>query len=626
MKRNFVLSLFLILVFILSACAPQATAIPPQPEQNTAPAPTNPPAQKVTLTVMAAASLTESFGEIATVYNENHPNVEVVYNFAGSQQLAQQLAGGAPADIFASANNKQMKVVVEDGRIDESVPKEFIKNRLVVIVPKSNPAQLSTLQDLSKAGLKLVLAAKEVPVGQYSLDFLDKAIQDPTFGASFKDDVLKNVVSYEDSVKTVLTKITLGEGDAGIVYSSDVTPAAADKVEKLDIPDTLNVIASYPIAVLKDSAHPQKAQEFVDFILSEAGQSILEKYGFIPTGAPKMGENSTGSSFSVTDALGRTVDFVKVPERVVVTGKALFMIADAIYLFPEAGKRIVGIGNPNQGASSFIPIIDPDFGNKTILESDAGPEQIAALQPDAVILKSSMAEKLGAPLEALKIPVVYIDFETPEQYQRDLATLGMLFQNEKRSIEVGQFFQERYEKINKITGSLKEEDRPRTLLLYYNDKDGTVAFNIPPMTWMQTILVQTAGGQPVWQDANPGKGWAKVSLEQIAAWDADTIFLVSYFKNPDEVVKELKADPQWKNLRAIQQEKLYAFPGDIYSWDQPDPRWILGLTWLAGTLHPDQYPGLDMVKESAAFFQTLYGIDQATFDKNILPAMKGDLP
>jgi molybdate transport system substrate-binding protein len=197
--------------------------------------------------------------------------------------LAQQLGQGAPADIFASANKKQMEVaILEAGRVISGTERTFVRNRLVVIYPADNPAGLTQLQDLTRPGLKLILAAQEVPVGQYSLDFLDKAAQDPAFGATFKEDVLKNVVSYEENVKSVLTKVSLGEGDVGIVYTSDISGDGAAQVGRLDIPDPLNTIASYPIAVVGDSAYPTQAQAFVEFVLSPIGQEVLARYGFIP--------------------------------------------------------------------------------------------------------------------------------------------------------------------------------------------------------------------------------------------------------------------------------------------------------------------------------------------------------
>jgi len=238
--------------------------------------------EPIVLTVMAAASLTEAFQELGELFEAQNPGIAVTFNFAGSQQLAAQLAEGAPADVFASANQSQMGVAVDSGRVDQGKIKIFAQNRLVVIYPRRNPASVEALEDLANPGLKLVLAAKEVPIGQYSLEFLEKAKLDPAFDTSFADRVLMNVVSYEQTVKAVLNKVVLGEADAGIVYSSDVNGEAAGKISQLMIPDELNVIASYPIAVLKDSQHATQAQAFVDFVLSPTGQEILAKYGFMP--------------------------------------------------------------------------------------------------------------------------------------------------------------------------------------------------------------------------------------------------------------------------------------------------------------------------------------------------------
>jgi molybdate transport system substrate-binding protein len=240
------------------------------------------PLEAANLNVFAAASLTEAFNEIGQNFSAEHSGVTITFNFAGSQQLAQQLGQGAPADVFASANKTQMGVAIEAGRVVSGTERTFVRNRLVVIYPIDNPAGINQLQDLAKPGLKVVLAAKEVPVGQYSLDFLDKAIQDPAFNAAFKDAALSNVVSYEENVRAVLTKVALGEGDVGIVYTSDITGGGADNVGRLDIPDNLNTIATYPIAMVNDSSYPVQAQAFVDYVLSAAGQEVLAKYGFIP--------------------------------------------------------------------------------------------------------------------------------------------------------------------------------------------------------------------------------------------------------------------------------------------------------------------------------------------------------
>jgi len=329
------------------------------------------------------------------------------------------------------------------------------------------------------------------------------------------------------------------------------------------------------------------------------------------------------TSVTIVDALDREVKLPAAPMRIVLTGKALFMIADAAYLFPGAADKVTGLGDAGQGAGNFIKLIDPNYAAKATLEKDAGAEQVAALQPELVILKSYLAESVGAPIEALGIPVVYIDFETPEQYSRDLAILGKVFGDEARAAEVAAFYQS---KMDEIAQTVKDAPKPRVLILYYNDKDGNVAFNVPPMSWIQTQMVEMAGGEPVWADANPAKGWTQVTLEQVAAWDADQIFVISYFKLANEVVDGLKADPNWAAIRVVKEDKIHAFAGDLYSWDQPDPRWILGLTWMAGKIHPDLFPALDMTAEVNSFYKTLYGLDEAFVKENIVPTFKGVLP
>ena len=292
------------------------------------------------------------------------------------------------------------------------------------------------------------------------------------------------------------------------------------------------------------------------------------------TSYPLVETLTQAQPITVIDSLSREVTLPEPPQRIVITGKALIMIVDALYMFPEAPQRIAALGNAGQGSSNFISLIDPDYAAKATLQQDAGAEQIAASQPDLVIMKSYLAETIGKPIEALNIPIVYVDFETPEQYSRDLAILGKLFQNEDRAQQVIAYYQDQVAEIQTSLEGVR--NKPSVLMLYYTDKDGAVAFNVPPMPWMQTQIVQLAGGEPVWESANPGNGWTKVTLEQIAAWDADYIFIISYFQNPSEVVAELKSDPQWQAIRATEEGHLYAFPGDLYSWDQPDARWSLG--------------------------------------------------
>jgi molybdate transport system substrate-binding protein len=215
--------------------------------------------------VFAAASLTAAFTELGQRYTSANGGTKVSFSFAGSQALATQIQQSAPADVFASADLADMD------KVEDLVgtPKSFASNLLAIVVEKGNPKGVKGLDDLGDGGLKVVLAAEEVPAGKYAKQLLDKA------GVSVTP------VSREDNVKAVVTKVSLGEADAGIVYVTDVS-AGGDKVEGVDIPETENVTATYPIATVKASTAQDKAQAFMDLVLSAQGQQVLERFGFLP--------------------------------------------------------------------------------------------------------------------------------------------------------------------------------------------------------------------------------------------------------------------------------------------------------------------------------------------------------
>ena len=334
--------------------------------------------------------------------------------------------------------------------------------------------------------------------------------------------------------------------------------------------------------------------------------------------------NVTG--YTVTDALGREVYFREPPQRIVVAGRALFMIADALYMYPGVSQRIVGMGKTDQGAQDFIARIDPSFRNKTLLLEGAGPEQIASLRPDAVILRSDLSRTTGSSLESLSIPVIYVDLETPAQYLRDLRTLGELLHQAGRATALVQYYQTGVERVRNAVAGIPDQRKQRVLLLYYSQSQGAGAFSIPPDSWMQTTMAEMAGGTPIWKSANPGKGWSQVSLEQIFAWDPDVIFVVSYNARSDDVVFGLRTDRNWQAVRALKTGKLYAFAGDFHSWDQPDSRWILGLTWMAQRLYPERFKEIDMIAMVRDFYRTAYGQDDAFFKDAIKPVLRGITP
>jgi len=240
--------------------------------------------QTLLISVFAAASLSGAFTEIGRDFERAHPGARVRLNFAGTPQLVAQLEQGATADVFASADERWMQHLSEGGRL--TAPGEtFARNRLVFIVPRTNPARIGRLQDLARPGVKLVIGAETVPVGHYGREMLAKLANSPGFGSDFARRALANVVSQEENVKAVLGKVQIGEADAGICYRSDVTAPVARYVRVLEIPDPANVVASYPIAVLAAGTQPDLARQFVTHVLSAEGQRVLAKHGLIPIGS-----------------------------------------------------------------------------------------------------------------------------------------------------------------------------------------------------------------------------------------------------------------------------------------------------------------------------------------------------
>jgi len=222
------------------------------------------------LTVFAAASLRESFEDLAKTF-ESKSGVKVRVNLAGSHELRTQIENGARADVFASADQKHMAALVNASLV--ATPRVFARNTPVIIVPRGNPAKVGSFEQLTKAH-KLVIGVPEVPIGTYTLQILDNA------GAGFKTKVLANVASRELNVRQVLAKVSLGEADAGIVYRTDAI-AGKDKVEIIEIPAKLNAIAEYPVAVLSKAPQAAAARAFVDLLLSAEGQKRLAAAGFV---------------------------------------------------------------------------------------------------------------------------------------------------------------------------------------------------------------------------------------------------------------------------------------------------------------------------------------------------------
>ncbi len=248
-------------------------------------APARAAAPSTTLVVFAAASLAEPLTELGARFERSHPGIAVRFSFAGSQQLAAQLAQGARADVFASADERWMRDVASRGLLDGE-PVAFARNRLAVIVPATNPARIGSLRDLARGGVKLVIAADAVPVGRYARQLLANLGREPGMPVDFTRRALANVVSEEDNVKGVVGKVRLGEADAGIVYRSDVSRAVARFVRTLEVPAGANVTADYPIATFAHAPQGEAARAFVALVRSPEGQAVLARHAFDPPPAP----------------------------------------------------------------------------------------------------------------------------------------------------------------------------------------------------------------------------------------------------------------------------------------------------------------------------------------------------
>src|SRR5579875_1488495 len=215
-------------------------------------------AQGVELNVFAAASLTDAFNELGGVFESQQPGVRVVFNYGPSSGLRTQIEQGAPADVFASADEAQMRLAQQNGVI-AGEPRVFARNELVLITPHDNPGGIATLADLARPGLRLVTTGPQVPIGAYTRQLLQTLSADPAYGADFAERVLANVRSEENDVRAVVAKVALGEADGGIVYSSDVTPRVASGARQ-----------------------PELAERWIALVLSDTGQQALARWGFRP--------------------------------------------------------------------------------------------------------------------------------------------------------------------------------------------------------------------------------------------------------------------------------------------------------------------------------------------------------
>lgn len=234
-----------------------------------------------TLTILAAASLTEVFTELEKGFEAQHPEVDLQFNFAGTSTLVTQVKEGLKADVFVSANEASTKELIKEGYVEVDTSQIFAHNKLVLMVYKGSQYRIKGLEDLLQKGVKVVIAEPSQPIGKYTEIMLDQIDEKGFFSKDYKKLFEQHLVSLENSVKAVASKVEMGEVDAGIVYATDFTATNKETVDRIEIPDQINPIASYELATLKGTEHQELADEFVKYVLGKEGQKYLLKYGFM---------------------------------------------------------------------------------------------------------------------------------------------------------------------------------------------------------------------------------------------------------------------------------------------------------------------------------------------------------
>jgi iron complex transport system substrate-binding protein len=326
---------------------------------------------------------------------------------------------------------------------------------------------------------------------------------------------------------------------------------------------------------------------------------------------------SESTHFAVQDALERTLEFSEYPERIVIAGKQTPMLANFFYLFPSKLERLLAVENRYQSPDRFLELIDDEYQSKLILEKGAGVEQIAPLNPDLVILKTYMKEEIGTGLEEVGIPVIYVSFEDIENIYNDIRVIGKVLDEEERAEEIILVYQKTYSEINDKIKSVSNVKN--VLFLQATNIDQKYSFQVPSSSWLQTKMIEDLKSNPVWVSASLSGGWTDVNFEQILNWNPDDIFIINYRGQSNEITMGLKNDELWKSFMSDNKASLSPFPYDFISWDQPDPRWILGYTWMASELHPEQI-GRDYVLETVKNFYTFfYGMKKDYIESEIIP-------
>ncbi len=313
--------------------------------------------------------------------------------------------------------------------------------------------------------------------------------------------------------------------------------------------------------------------------------------------------------YRATDANGRTLLQKEKPTSIMVAGKAAVMPANALFLFPEVETMELQLSKTDQGLGDFFSLLRPSLDDQPRFAQNASVEEIASKNPQLVLLKATHYESIAKKLDQLGVPNFTMNLETYAQWQREITELGKLLKNTSRANEILSTYESRLKNITDKVRSLPQEEKLRVLLLQGVSSDNTNSFKIAPDSWMQSWMVEQVGADAVWKGANTASsGWSTVSFEQIAAWDPQVIYIVSYKTPTDLYIEDIYSSSLWGGLDAVKNNHVKAAPADVMSYIQPVSSWILGVEWMAKDLYPHLFPTLDMERQVRSFYTEMYSI------------------
>ncbi len=320
--------------------------------------------------------------------------------------------------------------------------------------------------------------------------------------------------------------------------------------------------------------------------------------------------------YRATDANGRTLLLKEKPTSIMVAGKAAVMPANALFLFPEVENMDLQLSKTDQGLGDFFNLLRPSLDEQGRFPQNASVEEIASKNPQLVLLKATHYESTAKKLDQLGVPNFTMNLETYAQWQSEIIELGKLLKNKTRAQQILDLYESRLTSITNKVKTLDEDKKVRVLLLQGAKSDNANSFSIAPDSWMQSWIVDQVGANAVWKGANTASsGWSTVSFEQIAAWDPQVIYVVSYKSPADPFIEEIYSSSLWSGLDAVQNNNVKAAPADMMSYMQPVSTWILGAQWMAKDLYPQLFPSVDMEQQVISFYRDMYSItDEAKLD------------